>query len=188
MRDHTTDDEMQNEDGADTGALDLKLDTLSGDIRDAMLTRFKQLPNTWNFLSQAEQYDQANGLELLAKQLVRRAVALLTKHEFPHAVITLAEFKVKGSKDIEAKITCQNIEVNREALGNHVGDMCMLVMVDSETFFGERAPVKTDPDQPGLDLDGDGEDDPAEEDDRLALPPPDDEGQGGQKPNPEDLE
>lgn len=152
---------------------DMDLDTLSGDIRDEMLARVKHLKATWGLLSQNEQQEVANGLELFAKNLIRKVVGKLGKHEFPHVVVSLAEFKVKGGKDIEAKITCPNIAVNRDPLGDRVGDMCMLVMVDSETFFGERSPVKTDPDQPGLNLDGDGEQDPADQDARLALPKPD---------------
>lgn len=173
------------------GELDLKLDTLMGDIRDEMLTRIKHLKATWNLLTESEQHEVANGLELFSRGLIRKAVGMLTRHEFPHAVVTLSEFKVKGGKDIEAKISCPNIELNREALGNHVGDMCMLLMVDSETFFGERAPVQTDPDQPGLNLDGDGEGDadPDAEDEIRALPPPSDaERKGNRRPKPEDLD
>ncbi|NPD17569.1 hypothetical protein HOY34_20500 [Xinfangfangia sp. D13-10-4-6] len=151
---------------------DLDLETLSGDIRDEMLSRMKHLKATWGLLSQAEQAEVGNGLELFSKSLIRKVIGKLAKHEFPHVVVSLAEFKVKGGKDIEAKITCPNIAVNRDPLGDRVGDMCMLVMADAETFFGERAPVKTDPDQPGLDLDGDGGSDPAEADQRLALPKP----------------
>lgn len=196
MRDHVQfSHDMEGE------APDLALETLAGDIRDEMLTRMKHLKNTWPLLSEGEQSEVGNGLYLFAKQVVRRSVALLTKHEFPHAVVKLADFKVKAGKDIEAKITCDNISVNREALGDRTGDMCMLVMIDSETFFGERAPVKTDPDQPGFDLDGDGEEDPAEQDERLALPAPsEDEADQGKKSkrdgkpdsffggNPEDLD
>lgn len=181
MRDH------HDSDGHDTGKGelhhdmegvigDMDLDTLAGDLRDEMLSRMKHLKATWNLMSQGEQQEVGNGLGLFAKTIIRRMVGMLVKHDFPHVVVSLAEFKVKGGKDIEAKITCPNIAVNRDPLGDRVGDMCMLVMVDAETFFGERAPVKTDPDQPGLDLDGDGESDPADEDERLALPPPDDKG------------
>lgn len=151
---------------------DLDLSTLTGDMRDEMLSRVKHLKATWNLLSQQEQSEVANGLELFAKQLVRRAVHLVTRQEFPHTAVKLVEFKVKGGKDIEAKIVCDNISHNREILGDHTGQMVQIVMIDSEKFMGERAPAKTDPDQPDLGLDGDGEQDPADEDERLALPPP----------------
>lgn len=162
------------------GEPDLKLDTLSGDLRDEMLTRMKHLKATWPLLTQGEQIDLANGLELFANKMIRRIVHLVTKQEFPHTAVKLAEMKIKGGKDIEAKIVCDNIEYNRSVLGEHIGQLVQIVMIDSDAFMGERAAAKTDPDQPGLPLDGDGEEDP--DDERLALPPPD------RKPKPEDLE
>lgn len=132
--------------------VDLQLETLSGDIRDEMLKRIRLRKVAWSMMTEQEQNEEIEGLGMLARQLVRRAVALLTKHDFPHAVVTLVEFKVKGGKDIEAKITCPNIWENREALGDRTGQMCLLMMVDSEEFFGERETPQADPDQPGLDL------------------------------------
>lgn len=161
---------------------DLELETLSGDLRDEMLSRMKHLKATWNLLSQSEQAEVANGLELFAKTIVRRAVHLVTKQSFPHTAVTLAEMKIKGGKAIEAKIVCDNIEHNRTVLGENIGEMVQIVMIDSTRFMGERAPAATDPDQPGLPLDGDVTEDPADSDPRLALPPPDN------RPRDEDLE
>jgi len=161
---------LEHDMAGDIGEMDLT--TLMGDMRDEMLTRVKHLKATWNLLSQNEQQDVANGLELFSKAMIRRVVHLVTRQRFPHTAVKLAEMKIKGGKDIEAKIICDNIEFNRSVLGEHIGQFVQVVMIDSDTFMAERAPVQTDPDQPGLDLDGDGADDPADEDDRLALPPP----------------
>ena len=162
------------------GAPDLELESMSGDMRDEMLTRIKHLKATWGLLSQNEQMDVANGLELFAKAIVRRAVHLVTRQKFPHTAVQLAEMKIKGGKDIEAKIICGNIQHNREVLGEHIGQFVQIVMIDSDTFMGERAAVQIDPDQPGLNLDGD--QDPADGDQRL-LPPP-----NNGKPQDGDLE
>lgn len=153
------------------GEPDLRLESLSGDMRDEMLTRIKQLKATWGLLSQNEQMDVANGLELFAKNMVRRAVHLVTRQKFPHTAVQLAEMKIGGSKGIEAKIICDNVQHNREVLGEHVGQFVQIVMIDSDTFMGERNAVQTDPDQPGFNLDGDGDQDP--ESDQRLLPPPD---------------
>ena len=146
---------------AEDSAPDLELDTLSGDIRDAFLTRFRNAPKPWQQMTEEEQYDFANGVELLAKDVVRRSVRLVTAYDFPHAVVALGEVKIKGEKGIEAKIVATNIEHNRNVLGDHVGEFCMLLMVDSETFMAERAPVEISPDQPEMELD------PDEDEDRL---------------------
>lgn len=153
----------------DAITVDLQLETLSGDIRDEMLKRIRSRKVSWDMMTEQEQSEEIEALGMLSRQLVRRAVALLTKHDFAHAVVTLEEFKVKGGKDIEAKITCPNIQLNREALGDRTGQMCLLLMVDSEEFFGERETPKADPDQPGLGL----EVAPEEEEEKpLGLPKP----------------
>lgn len=125
----------------------LQLDTLRGDIRDAMLSRIKHMKTSWPLLTEAEQAEIVNGLELAAGHLVRAVVRELTAHEFPHAVVSLGEVKIGGTKGIEAKITCQNIEVNRNTLGDHVGQMVQIVMIDSDKFMGEREPADVQPDQ-----------------------------------------
>ena len=176
------DDQNELEHDMEGGDLDLSLETLMGDMRDEMLTRVKHLKATWGLLSQGEQHDVANGLELFSKTMIRRCVHLVTRQQFPHTAVKLAEMKIKGGKDIEAKIVCDNIEFNRSVLGEHVGQFVQIVMIDSEAFMNARAPAKIDPDQPGLDLDGDEDANPADSDARLQLPPPD------RKPKDGDLE
>lgn len=162
-------EETEVEDSAPEINVDLQLETLSGDIRDEMLKRIRSRKVSWHMMTEQEQSEEIEALGMLSRQMVRRAVALLTKHDFAHAVVTLEEFKVKGGKDIEAKITCPNIQLNREALGDRTGQMCLLLMVDSEEFFGERETPKADPDQPGLGL----EVAPEEEEEKpLGLPKP----------------
>lgn len=144
-------------DGADNlDMAELKADTLMVDIRDAMLGRIRELRTPWSLCPEDKQREIANSMELAAKNLVRQAVRLLNDHEFPYAVVALGEVKIKGEKGIEAKISCQNIEHNRTVLGEHVGQMCTVYMVDSETFMGEREPAIS-PDQPDLPMAADGD-------------------------------
>ena len=123
------------------------LKTLSGDLRDAMLSRIRQMRTTWPLCTEAEQNDIANGLELAANNFVREGVRLLTSFHFPRAAVTLGEVKIKGEKGIEAKITCPNIEVYRSVLGEHVGHMVLMLMVDSDAFLNSRAKPDIQPDQ-----------------------------------------
>lgn len=140
-----------------------RLETLRGDLRDVMLGRVRTTRKPWAQMTEAEQTDLANGLDLAAGDMIRRMVRLLTSFEWPHAAVTLGEVKIKGEKGIEAKIACPNVEHNRTVLGEHVGKHVMVLMVDSDTFMDERAPVDIKPDQPSLELeDGAGVPDPAE--------------------------
>ncbi|MDD7973428.1 hypothetical protein [Roseinatronobacter alkalisoli] len=130
---------------------ELQIETLSGDLRDAMLMRIRNINRPWSLLTEQEQREMAEGLDMAARHLVRNAVRLLNDYEWPHAVVKLHEIKIAGSdKGIEAKVSASNIEHNRSVLGENVGDYCMLLMVDSDTFMAERAPAAIDPDQPEL--------------------------------------
>ncbi|PQO23378.1 hypothetical protein C2I36_08000 [Rhodobacteraceae bacterium WD3A24] len=130
---------------------ELEIETLAGDVRDAVLTRVRDLKRPWSMLTEEEQRDLANGFELMANDLVRNAVRMLNDHEWPFTVVKLGDVKIAGGdKGIEAKITASNIEHNRTVLGDHVGDYCTIMMVDSEAFMGEREAPPIDPDQPDL--------------------------------------
>lgn len=140
-----------------------KLETLCGDLRDVMLGRIRTTRKPWEQMTEAEQTDLANGLQIAASDMVRRMVRLMTSYDWPHAAVVLGEVKIKGEKGIEAKIACPNVEHNRNVLGDHVGQHVMVLMIDSDTFMGETAPVDIKKDQAELELaDGEGVPDPAE--------------------------
>lgn len=138
----------------DAPDFDPQLDTLMGDLRDVMLGRIRTLQKPWPQMSEQEQIDCANGIELAAKDMIRKTVRLINQHEWPHTVVELLEVKIGGTKGLEAKIACANIAHNRDVLGARVGSLVMVLMVDSETFMAAREPVKVDKDQPELPIDG----------------------------------
>jgi len=138
-------------DDASANTEELQIETLSGDVRDALLMTIRDMKRPWSMLVEQEQRELVARMEMASSNLVRQAVRLLTDYEFPHAVVKLHEIKITGGdKGIEAKISAGNVELNRTVLGENVGAMCMLLMVDSDTFFGEREPAHVDPDQPDL--------------------------------------
>lgn len=129
---------------------ELRLETLSGDIRDALLMHFRSARRPWEMLTEYEQREKAEIFERAAENLVRRVVAMVTKFEFPSLPVVLGEVKIKGEKGIEAKIGAANTEKGREILGEAVGDVVILVVASAERFYGEGAPAEIDKDQPDL--------------------------------------
>lgn len=142
----------------DAPDFDPELGTLMGDMRDAMLQRIRTLQKPWAQMTEAEQTDCANGIELSAREIIRKTVRLVNKHEWPSCVVTLAELKIGGTNGIDIKMTCPNIGEYRNVLGEHVKTQVMVVFADSETFMAERAPAQIDKDQPDLDLPEEAED------------------------------
>ena len=152
------------------------LNTLCGDLRDVMLGRIRTTRKPWAQMTEDEQTDLANGVQLAASDMVRRMVRLMSTHKWPHAVVKLCEIKIGGTNGIDIKMTCPNIQENREVLGDHVNTMVQVVMIDSDQFMGETAPVDIRPDQPELQLeDGDGFPDQTDAELPLEDPAPGDE-------------
>lgn len=147
----------------DAPEFDLELETLMGDLRDAMLGRIRTTQKPWEQMTEAEQTDLANGIDLAARDIVRRSVRLLARHKWPHVVATLEEMKIGGKNGIDIKMTCPNVSDYRETLGDHVKTQVQVVMVDSDQFMGQRAPVDIKPDQGDLPI---GDDDDRRPEDR----------------------
>jgi hypothetical protein len=157
MLDDTNPDDLPAIRGEEAPDFNPELETLSGDIRDWLLGRLRTQQRPWGGLSEAEQIDLANSADLAAREVIRKMARAMNAQKWPHTVVELGEVKIGGTKGIEAKICCANIEHNRTVLGEHVGQMVQIVMANSDVFMGERAPVDIDKDQPNLELDGDGE-------------------------------
>lgn len=66
-----------------------KLETLCGDLRDVMLGRIRTTRKPWEQMTEAEQTDLANGLQLAASDMVRRMVRLMTSYDWPHAPVDI---------------------------------------------------------------------------------------------------
>lgn len=153
--DPETGDELPDVD--DAPDFDPELGTLMGDMRDAILMRIRTLPKPWAQMTEAEQTDCANGAELAAREIIRKTVRLVNKHQWPHVVASLSEIKIGGKNGIDIKMTSSNIAETRDVLGEHVGTHVQIVMADSDAFMAERAPAQIDKDQPEMDLqDGEG--------------------------------
>ena len=126
--------------------------TLAGELRDAMLTRFRDMQKPWAQMSEDEQREFSEGINFAARSLVRGAVRAVTKFEWPRCIVHLGEIKIVGGEKarIEGKVVASNFEENRNVLGDHVNTDVLLICVDSDSFMGERDPVQIDPDQPEL--------------------------------------
>lgn len=136
----------------DVAEPEVSIDTLMGDVRDAMLSRFRATRKPWEAMNESEQRETVEAFTMTARHLVRGAVSLMTAFEFPRAVVTLGQVTLKDRKTIEAKISCENIEEYRSVLGEHVGTDVIVLAIDSETFMASREEVRIAPDQPNLPL------------------------------------
>lgn len=155
----------------ETDYIALAEETLTGDIRDMILTHIRSMETPWSKLGESQQRDKVYAATEAAGNLVRKAVNIIAKRELPCIHVQLGKWTVDKGVKLEtiASATTENIE----RLAEHGKGYAILVFADSEQYFGERASVQVDPDEPELPIASD-DDDGEEGDEMPPAPAPDD--------------
>lgn len=123
-------------------------EVLRGDLRDAILDRLKAMPRPWTTMSEAQQRDMIGSVDLAARELIRKAVALLAANGFPALPAKLVKAQIKDG--LQCQVDLSRHDPQRDRLLDHMGKPVMIVLADLAEFMGEREPAKPDPDQPEL--------------------------------------
>jgi hypothetical protein len=124
-------------------------DTLSGDIRDALLTHVRSIRVPWAMLAEDEQQATIDAIQHCAEHAVRQVVALIAQAGAPHVHAKIAQWRVKGG-DLKLELAITPLVDNMIALAEHGSRGAVLVLADASEFIGEQAPAKADKDQPDL--------------------------------------
>lgn len=145
--------------------------TLTGDVRDFLVNRLRNLPKVWEQMSEAEQEEQIEAATEAADNLVRCAVKIIASGG--RQTVDARLEKITISKSCELKITT-NI-CNIESLTPCLNDAILLVTSGVDEFSGERAPCKATPDEPELFLEEKSSEEEPDEKDFLGIDGDDDE-------------
>jgi hypothetical protein len=124
-------------------------ETLSGDIRDALLTHVRSIRVPWAMLAEDEQQQTIDAIQRTAEHAVRQACAVMAQAGAPYVHAKVAKWTVKGG-DLKLEMAVTPLVENMIALAEHGSRGAILVLSDASTFLGERAPAKADKDQPDL--------------------------------------
>lgn len=149
--------------------IDLASETLSGDLRDVLLTHIRSMETPWSKMSERLQNDKIYAMEKAATDIVRRAVHMIAADQRDVIEVNVAKFTVadKIKMEVIGNVTTPNIE----QLADNRGRAAMLIFVSPADYFGQREAAKGEPDQPDLPIDGeDGETD--DDADAGELPDP----------------
>lgn len=124
-------------------------ETLTGDLRDVLLTHVRSMEDPWSKLSEEAQQDKIDAIELCAEDIVRRAVSIIARRGFDVISVSVSDFTVKGG-EIKGKFGALVSEQNVVSLSDHQGKSALIVLTDHSDFFGESQPAKAEPDEPQL--------------------------------------
>lgn len=130
-------------------AVALAEETLTGDVRDVLLTHIRTMQDPWSKMSEDAQQDKIDAIEACAEDVVRRAVAIISRRGFEVIHVNIADFTVKCG-EVKGKFGALVSEQNVVSLSDHQGKSALIVLTDYSDFFGEKAPAVADADQPDL--------------------------------------
>lgn len=129
----------------------LALETLSGDVRDALLTHIRGMEYPWSKLSEAKQGDKIYAATSMATDLVRRVAHIVGANGLDHIGITIGKFTAADGT-IKAQFETAQTHESLVKISDMQGRRSLLVLVDPDDYSGERTPAKPDKDQPDLDM------------------------------------
>lgn len=143
-------------------AAQLAAETLSGDVRDALLSQVRSMETPWSKLSEKDQQWRIESVQRLSETIVRRAMAVVAHQGFTHLDVRIATKGKFGDGGIELTANAPFTVDNMMRLAEHKGGSAILVLTEVGEFFGQRRAARAEPDQRTMPLgEGDDEDDAA---------------------------
>lgn len=127
---------------------DLAAKTLTGDIRDFLLERVKNLGKPWVAMTEDEQSDQIHACRDAAESVVKKAVEILASGGKKAMIGKLIKVQVKDN--IQTQINFSKEDEQRHNLYDAAGMLVSVVLADAAPYTGERAPAEPTPSQGSL--------------------------------------
>ena len=137
---------------------DIARETMAGDLRDCILDFMKhdKNPLPWNLQGESSQRETVEKVTSAVRVAVEKAVHIIAADARPTIVATLK--KVTIGDEIKAELALGKGNPLRHALSDSQGQEVLIVVIASDPYEGEKAPVTISPDQhvlPGTDDDED---------------------------------
>ncbi|MBW8447895.1 MAG: hypothetical protein K0M49_19905 [Arenimonas sp.] len=127
---------------------ELAADTLSGDLRDVMLTHIRSMETPWSKMSETAQTDKIYAITNACETIVRRAVAIVAAHGSEAVFGRVTKFTVKD--EIKAELVCASSVGNIEKVAENISQPAIIIFANPDVFMGEKAPATAEPDEPKL--------------------------------------
>jgi hypothetical protein len=121
-------------------------ETMRGDIRDAVLTEFKQMAKPWQAMTEDEQQRVINRAVDIADDLVRKAVDLIAARGLPALPITVGKITVESS-ECKGTFECFADDEALLRIRHLQGSRAMFVLASPDAYQGETG--KAEPENVG---------------------------------------
>lgn len=128
-----------------TETVEFASETLTGDVRDALLAQIRTLQKPYARCSQEEQREIIDHAAKVAANLVEQAVLIIAGHGRNVIPAVLESIGVKDG--IKAVIKCANVQSSLLELGDSVQKAVFIVVADKSQFTGEQSAPQPESDQ-----------------------------------------
>lgn len=135
-------------DAPENAELLLATETLTGDIRDFLLDRVKNLGKPWPAMTEDEQRIQIHAAKEAADRLVRKVCSIVAAGGKKALTGTLVKVAIKDK--IQTQIDFSKHDELRHNLMDAQGLTVSVVLADAEPYTGERGPADPTPNQSDL--------------------------------------
>src|SRR5579872_698598 len=122
--------------------MELRMATLSGDIRDEILREFKTTPDVWQKLDEEQQRRLIERARSIAYRLVDTAVDIVVSRGTEAYRVKIGKFGVDEKGVVKCEFTLGYDEDALLWVARHRNDVVALVGKDVHDFLGEQKPAK----------------------------------------------
>lgn len=132
-------------------AAEISKTTMTGDLRDVLIDIMRDKTFTgkaWKDMKEDEQRAVRDRINSVVEHAVSRAVDIIASEGRRHIKVLLKSVTIKNG--IKGSFETSKAAELRHELGDAQGDNVLIVLLGSDKYHGEKAPVKIDKDQPSL--------------------------------------
>jgi len=117
------------------------VETLAGDIRDAVLAEFKQMPKPWQQMTEDEQGRAIHRARDIADKLVLGAVDMVAGRGLPSLPIEVGKITIEGAS-CKGQFECYADDENLLRIRHLQGSRAMFVLASPSAYSGESKPAE----------------------------------------------
>lgn len=131
-------------------AVEIAKETMAGDLIAATIDELKAAPNVWQKMSQKQQQEVIERVTNRVQHNISQAVSIMASEARPVIRAKLAQVTVKD--ELKAVVLVSKHHPHRHEFIDSSSQEILVVLLNTEQFFGGVGELQADPDQPELRL------------------------------------
>ncbi len=133
-----------------TDYIEVSEKTMLGDLMKTVVEQLKELPKPWESMSERDQQEFLDRIELQVSSSVRQAVSIIAAHGMINVPCVVESVTYKDGCKVVLKAVGEI--ANTIHLAESSGQPVSVIIPESEEMLGDEGKPEADPDQRGMNL------------------------------------